>query len=155
MDGGRRRRNKTGDGDRISKQFLCGIWKKLDKRPNVGGVSTRSRNGATSQKGCMVNGQMTKTSNKWLPPPLYTYTQPKFRRNIPLKVPPLLYLLRVLPPLPSFLALASLSPFHLLLIYILFSFLSCTPPPPSGGVSQIFHCAFPWFCYLACGTVFY
>ena len=34
------------DGDRISKQLLCGIWKKGNKRPNVGGVSIRSRNGA-------------------------------------------------------------------------------------------------------------
>ena len=24
------------DGDRISKQFLCSIWKKRDERPNVG-----------------------------------------------------------------------------------------------------------------------
>ena len=31
-------------GDRISKQFLCSIWKKRNKRPNVGGVSIRSRN---------------------------------------------------------------------------------------------------------------
>ena len=33
-------------------------------RPNVGGVSIRSRNGAPSLKGCVVNGQMTKASNK-------------------------------------------------------------------------------------------
>ena len=52
------------DGDRISKQFLCNIWKKRDEGPNVGGVSIRSRNGAPSQKGCVVNGQMTKASNK-------------------------------------------------------------------------------------------
>ena len=26
------------DGDRISKQFLCNIWKKRNERPNVGGV---------------------------------------------------------------------------------------------------------------------
>ena len=26
------------DGDRISKQFLCNIWKKRNKRPNVGGL---------------------------------------------------------------------------------------------------------------------
>ena len=55
------------DGDRIGKQFLCGIdyvWKKRNKRPNVGGVSIRSRNGAPSRKGCAVNGQITKASNK-------------------------------------------------------------------------------------------
>ena len=32
------------DGDR----FLCNIWKKRNERPNVGGVSIRSRNGAPS-----------------------------------------------------------------------------------------------------------
>ena len=31
------------DGDRISTQFLCSIWKKRDERPNVGVVSIRSR----------------------------------------------------------------------------------------------------------------
>ena len=44
------------DGDRISKQFLCSIWKKRNERPNAGGVSTISRNGAPSRKGCVVNG---------------------------------------------------------------------------------------------------
>ena len=34
------------EGDRISKQFLCNTWKKRNERPNVGGVSTRCRNGA-------------------------------------------------------------------------------------------------------------
>ena len=52
------------DGDRISKQFLCSIWKKRNERPNVGGVSIRSGNGAPSRKGCLFNGQMTKASNK-------------------------------------------------------------------------------------------
>ena len=52
------------DGDRISKQFLCSTWKKRNERPNVGGVSIRSRNGAPSRKGCVVNGQMAKASNK-------------------------------------------------------------------------------------------
>ena len=44
------------DGDRISKQFLCSIWKKRNERSNVGGVSIRSRNGAPFRKGCVVNG---------------------------------------------------------------------------------------------------
>ena len=37
------------DGDRISKQFLYSIWNKRNERPNVVGVSTRSRNGAPSR----------------------------------------------------------------------------------------------------------
>ena len=52
------------DGDRIRKQFLCSIWTKRNERPQVGGVPTRSRNGAPSRKGCVVNGQLTTTSNK-------------------------------------------------------------------------------------------
>ena len=52
--------------DKISKRFLCNLnfWKKRNEHPNVGVVSIRSRNGAPSRKGCVVNGQMTKTSNK-------------------------------------------------------------------------------------------
>ena len=49
------------EGNRIYKKF---IWKQRSERPNVGGVSTRSRHGAPSRKGCMVNGQMPKKSNK-------------------------------------------------------------------------------------------
>ena len=56
------------DGDGISKQFLCNIWKKRNERPNVGVVSIRSRNGAPSRKGCVVNAQMTKASNKMSTP---------------------------------------------------------------------------------------
>ena len=37
------------DGDRISNQFICSIWKKRNEHPNVGGVSIRSRNGAPSE----------------------------------------------------------------------------------------------------------
>ena len=48
------------DGDRKTKQFLCIVWKKRNARPNVGGVSNRSRNGVPSRQGCVVNGQMTK-----------------------------------------------------------------------------------------------
>ena len=59
------------EGDKTSRKFLCNIWKKPNERPNVGGVSIKSRNVAPSRKGCMVNGQMTKASNKGvrLPPP--------------------------------------------------------------------------------------
>ena len=51
-------------GDRISEHFLCSIWKKRNERPDAGGVSIKSRNGAPSRKGCVVNDQMTKASNK-------------------------------------------------------------------------------------------
>ena len=58
------------DGDRIIKQVLCNIWKKCNDRPNVEDVSIRSRNGAPVgtvlrlEKGCVVNGQMSKASKK-------------------------------------------------------------------------------------------
>ena len=55
---------ETRRGDRISKQFLCNIRKKRNERPNVGGVSIRSRSRDPYRKGCLVNGQMTKASNK-------------------------------------------------------------------------------------------
>ena len=42
-------------GYRMSKQFLCKIWKKRNERPNVRGVYLRSRNGAPSRTGCVVN----------------------------------------------------------------------------------------------------
>ena len=60
------------EGNRMGKQVLCHIWKMRNERPNVGGVSIRSRNGAPSRKGCVVNGQMVKTSRKLVhlsPPP--------------------------------------------------------------------------------------
>ena len=45
-------------GDKISKTFRGTIWKKKrNDRPNVGSVSSRSRNDAPSRKGCVVNGQ--------------------------------------------------------------------------------------------------
>ena len=69
------------DGDRISKHFLCRIWKKRNERPSVGGVSIRSRNGAPSRKGCVVNGQMAKASNKYAPPPQRTSTTTRGRRR--------------------------------------------------------------------------
>ena len=46
------------------------------ERPNVGGVSNRSRNGALSRKGCVFNGQMTtgQATNEYpplnMPPPV-------------------------------------------------------------------------------------
>ena len=50
-------------GGKISKKFL-NIRKRRNERPDVGGVSTRSRNGGPSRKGCVVNGRMIKASNK-------------------------------------------------------------------------------------------
>ncbi|CAM9992457.1 unnamed protein product [Laminaria digitata] len=52
------------EGDTISIIFLCNMREKRNERASVGGVSIRSRNGAPSRKGCVVNGQMTKASNK-------------------------------------------------------------------------------------------
>ena len=40
-----------------------------NERPNVGGVSIRSRNGAPSRKRCVVDGHMTKASKKMGTPP--------------------------------------------------------------------------------------
>ena len=53
-------------GDKLSQKNLCNIWEKRSERRNVGGVSinSRSRNGAPSRKGYVVNGQMTKASNQ-------------------------------------------------------------------------------------------
>ena len=57
------------EGDRISKQLLRITWKKRNERPNVGGPYIRSKNGAPSRKGYVVNGQTTKASNMSTPPP--------------------------------------------------------------------------------------
>ncbi|CAB1117900.1 unnamed protein product [Ectocarpus sp. CCAP 1310/34] len=45
------------DGDKMCKKFLCSLWQKRKELPNVGGVSSRGRNGAPSRKGRVVNGQ--------------------------------------------------------------------------------------------------
>ena len=59
------------EGDEVSEKNPCNVWKKRNERPHVGDVSTRSRTGALSRKGCVVNDQMTKASNIYdcLPPP--------------------------------------------------------------------------------------
>ena len=45
--------------------------KKRNERPNVGGVSNRSRNGAQSRKGCVVNvNDYSKHQNEYTPLPL-------------------------------------------------------------------------------------
>ena len=51
-------------GDNVRKRFLCNVWKKRSEHRAVGGFSIRSRNGAPSRKGCVVNGQTTKASKK-------------------------------------------------------------------------------------------
>ena len=59
---------ETGRGE-DKQTFLCSAWKKRNERPNVGGVSIRSRNGAPSRKGCVLNGQITEAKkNEALPP---------------------------------------------------------------------------------------
>ena len=47
-------------------RFLCNTkyMGKRNERLYGGGVSVRSRNGAPSRKGCVINGQMTKASNQ-------------------------------------------------------------------------------------------
>ena len=50
--------------DTISQKLLSIGWKKVNERRNVGGVSIRSRNGGLTRKGCVVNGRMTRASNK-------------------------------------------------------------------------------------------
>ena len=50
--------------DKIVVKFLRNIWKQRIERPNAGGVSIRSRNGARSRKGFVLNGQLTETSNE-------------------------------------------------------------------------------------------
>ena len=59
------------NGDRISKQFLCSIWKRRNELPNVGGVSIRSRNGAPSRKECVVEwtNDYSKSPNEYAPLP--------------------------------------------------------------------------------------
>ena len=52
------------DGDNTCKRFLCNIWTKRNERLNGGCVSIKSRNGAPSRKGRVVNGHTTKASNK-------------------------------------------------------------------------------------------
>ena len=48
----------------MGKKFLCDAWKKRNERLNDGGASIKDRNGATSQKRCVVTGQTTKASDK-------------------------------------------------------------------------------------------
>ena len=51
------------EGDRISRQFAVMYGKNVISAQMLE-VSIRSRNGAPSRKGCVVNGRMTKASNK-------------------------------------------------------------------------------------------
>ena len=48
-----RRNAAKQEGDKINKTLLCYTWKQRHERLIVGGASIRSRNGATSRKGCM------------------------------------------------------------------------------------------------------
>ena len=51
------------EGDKMSKTFLCNVRKKRMSAQMLE-VSIRSRNRAPFRKGCVVNGQITKASNK-------------------------------------------------------------------------------------------
>ena len=58
---------KEGDEDR--RKFRCNTPSYANnvpgsEHPNIGGVSNKSRNGASSRERCVANGQMTKASNK-------------------------------------------------------------------------------------------
>ena len=57
---------QTGRGQDKQKKKLTPVayGKKRNEPPNVGGVSMRSRNGAPSRKGCVVNGQTTKANDQ-------------------------------------------------------------------------------------------
>ena len=50
---------------RQAKKVYTLYMENRNELPNHGGVSFRSRNGARSRKGGMVNGQMTKASKKY------------------------------------------------------------------------------------------
>ena len=51
------------EGDQIIKTFLYNTWENVMSAQMLE-VSIRSRNGAPSRKGCVVNGQRIKASNK-------------------------------------------------------------------------------------------
>ena len=59
------------------------IWKRRNERPTARNVSFRSRNGAAPRKGRVVNGQVSKASNKRVRPPHSLPT------SFPLLPPPL------------------------------------------------------------------
>ena len=50
--------------DKMTIFFKSKVSKKRAERPYVGDASIRSRSGAPSRKGRVVNGQTTKASNK-------------------------------------------------------------------------------------------
>ena len=55
------------DRDRMSEQFLCS--RKRNERPNVGGVSIRSRNGAPYSKGMRVQWSNNQGKRQMITPP--------------------------------------------------------------------------------------
>ena len=52
------------EGCKTINKTLCSIGKKRNERPFVGGVYIRSRNGAQTRKGCVVNGQTSEAADK-------------------------------------------------------------------------------------------
>lgn len=66
-----------GESERGYRQLLfygtSGKYVRRIEHPNVGGVSSRSKNGAPSREGCVVNVQMTKKGKQhWSAPPSTT-----------------------------------------------------------------------------------
>ena len=52
------------EGDKMDRKIHVYLYFKRDERPNVGGVSIRTRSGAPSRKVCVINGRMTTASDK-------------------------------------------------------------------------------------------
>ena len=79
-DGGHKRQNR--EWIRQANRFDLTHGKTYKERRNGRGISVRSRNGAPSRKGCVVNGQMTKASNKYAPllPSCPRYSRPYARK---------------------------------------------------------------------------
>lgn len=52
-------------------KYFFVMYGNRSERQNIGGVSITSRNGSPYSMGCVVNGHMTETSNKYArrPPP--------------------------------------------------------------------------------------
>ena len=55
------------EGEKTRKSYV--IYENNEMNAQILEVSNRSRNGAPSRKGCVVNGRMTKASNKQVCPP--------------------------------------------------------------------------------------
>ena len=62
------------DGDKMCKRFPCNVWKTRNERPNVGGVSIRSRNGAPLIRDAWLMAMRLKQATiEYVPPPKWTH----------------------------------------------------------------------------------